>query len=158
MPSPSHAQIAELVSRYFAAVDDKRLDLPTVEAAFASDGRLVRPNGAAMVGPADILSSQTESFARFRATHHVTSDYVIDVDEDAATLRANLTAMHLWDQGQGDPASLESYFLAGDVIHAKARHTPAGWRLSELAVRCVWRTGGGFGAMLQTGTRTHATS
>lgn len=66
--------IAELLSRCFSAVDDKRLDLSAVEAVFAGDGRLIRPNGSAMVGPHDILAGQTQSFARFRATHHVTSD------------------------------------------------------------------------------------
>lgn len=59
--------------------------------------------------------------------------------------------MHLWDHGEGDPCSIESYFLAGDVIRAGARRTPSGWRLTGLEVRTVWRTGAGFGSMLQTG-------
>lgn len=143
--------VTELLSRYFAAVDDKRLDLSAVEAAFAGEGRLVRPNGSAIVGPQDILASQTQSFGRFRATHHMTSDYVIKVDGDTAELRANLTAMHLWGHGEGDPHSIESYFLAGDVIRAGARRTPSGWRLTELEVYTVWRTGGGFSSMAQTG-------
>lgn len=155
---PDRLAIAGLVSRYFAAVDDKRLDLSAVKAAFAGEGRVVRPNGSAMVGPQDILAGQTQSFARFHATHHVTSDYVIEVDGDTAGLRANLTAMHLWGHGEGDPHSIENYFLAGDVIRAGARRTPSGWRLTELEVNTVWRTGGGFSSMAQTSGPRTATS
>lgn len=76
--------IAELLSRYFAAVDDKRLDLSAVEAVLAGDGRLIRPNSSAMARPHDILAGQTQRLARFRATHHVTSDYIIEVNGDSA--------------------------------------------------------------------------
>lgn len=122
-----------------------------MQAVFAEDARLVRPGGQAMVGPQDILTSQTQSFARLRATHHVTCDHVIDVDGDSAQVRATLTAMHLRDPGEGDPCTLESYFLAGDVIHAEARRTPSGRRVTKLEVRVVWRTGAGFSSMLQAG-------
>jgi SnoaL-like domain len=111
----------------------------------------MRPNGSAMVGPQAILTGQTEGFARFRATHHVITDHVLDLDGDIASLRANLTAMHLWAYGHTDPGSLESYFLAGGVLRAVAVRAPAGWQLSELQNRIVWRTGAGFGAMAQTG-------
>ncbi len=111
-----------------------------------------------MVGPHDILAGQTQSFARFRATHHVTSDYVIEVNGDTAQVRANLTAMHLWDHGEGDPCWIESYFFVGDVIRAGARRTPSGWRLTGLEVRTVWRTGADFGSMLQTGGPPSAAS
>ncbi len=144
--------LVELISRYFAAVDDKRLDLATVEASFAEDGRLVRPNGSAMVGPQEILAGQAESFARFRATQHVISDHVVDVaGADVAAVRANLIAMHVWADGQGDPNALERYFVAGGVLRAQARRTAVGWRLTELQLRNVWRSGAGFEAMAKTG-------
>jgi len=143
--------ITELLSRYFSAVDDKVLDLAIIEGTFTGDGRLVRPNGTAMVGAREILAGQTQSFARFRATHHVTTDHVIDVDGNLARVRANLTAMHLWRNENSDPHSLETYFLAGGVVLALAARTPVGWRLSELELRNVWRTGAGFGSMAQTG-------
>ena len=89
------AEITGLVSRYFCAVDDKRLDRSTMEAVFTASGRLTRPNGASLTGPEAIAASQSESFARFRATHHVSSDHIIDLDGDSARIRANLVAMHL---------------------------------------------------------------
>lgn len=145
-------QIVDLLSRYFSAVDDKCLCRATVDATFTMDGRLVRPNGTALVGREAIFCGQSESFARFHATHHVITDHVVDLDGDAARLRANLTAMHLWSQSESDPNSLERHFVAGGVLRALAARTDEGWRLSELALRNTWRTGAGQSAMARTGT------
>ena len=86
-------EICDLLSRYFRAIDDKRLDLTLVKATFLEDGRIVRPNGSALNGWQDILDGQTKSFARFRATHHVITDQVIDIEGDTAKLQANVTAI-----------------------------------------------------------------
>jgi hypothetical protein len=87
------------------------------------------------------------SFARFRATHHVTSDHVIDITADTAQLRANLTAMHLWADDECDPNLLETHFVAGGVLLALAIRTSDGWRISELVNRNTWRSGAGMSAM-----------
>lgn len=83
-------------------------------------------DGSAMVGPEEILASQTESFARLRATQHMISDHVIDIEGDLAQVRANITAMHLWKPGEVDPNSLESYFLTGSVLRSSTVRTPIG--------------------------------
>jgi hypothetical protein len=140
----------ELISRYFAAVDDKRLSASVVESTFLADGKIVRPNGAALVGHQEILESQQQSFARFRATHHVVTDHIVDLHDSTAHVRANVTAMHLWRAEETDPNALESYFLAGSVLEAVAARTPDGWRIRELSVRNVWRTGSGWSSMLRT--------
>jgi hypothetical protein len=44
------AEISGLVSRYFSAIDDKRLDRATMEAVFTASGCLTRPNGASLTG------------------------------------------------------------------------------------------------------------
>ena len=143
--------IMDLISRYFAAVDDKRLtDRAIVDATFAPDGRIVSPNGSALVGSDEILAGQSKSFARFRATHHVTSDYVIDFGEDTARIRANVTAMHLWKTEQSDPHALQSHFVAGGVLRAIAVRTGTGWRLTELSNDIRWRTGDGLATMMAT--------
>lgn len=51
------AEITSLVSRYFSAIDDKRLDRATMEAVFTASGRLTRPNGASLAGPDAIAAS-----------------------------------------------------------------------------------------------------
>jgi len=145
------AEISGLLSRYYSAIDDKRLDPATMEAVFTADARLTRPNGASLTGPEAIAVSQAESFARFRATHHVSSDHVIDLDGDSARIRANLIAMHLWADTERDPNTLQAHFLAGGVVHALAVRTSQGWRISEASMRNTWRTGSGYGAMLATG-------
>ena len=145
------SEIGALLSRYFAAVDDKRLDAETVAATFTPDGRVVRPNGAALVGWDAILTGQNESFGRFRATHHMITDHIIDRDGDATRVRANMQAMHLWADGYRDPHELLTHFVAGGVIHAVAVRTRDGWRLSEMGLRVTWRTGAGFATMVKTG-------
>jgi hypothetical protein len=142
-------QIVELVSRYFAAIDDKRLDdRAIVEATFASDGRVVSPDGSELVGPEAIFDGKTASFARFRTTHHVITDHIIDLDGETAQLRANITAMHLWGFEEGDPHALQSHFVAGGVLNAIAERTRDGWRLRELSNCVAWRTGDGLATMM----------
>jgi hypothetical protein len=147
-------QISDLLSRYFRAIDDKCLDLAIVKATFTTDGRIVRPNGSALVGWEDILNGQKKSFARFRATHHVTTDYVIDIIGDTAKVRANLTAMHLWSDDECDSNSLQTHFVAGGVLLVLATRTSDGWRLSELVNRNTWRSGAGMSAMANYGKPT----
>jgi SnoaL-like domain len=77
------AEITSLISRYFSAIDDKRLDRATMEAVFTASGHLTRPHGPSLLGPEAIAAGQIESFARFRATHHVSSDHIIDLDGTA---------------------------------------------------------------------------
>jgi len=162
-PPDDSAVLRELLARYFAGIDDHTLDSDVVDAVFADDAQLVRPNGSAMNGPAEILVGQTRSFARFRATHHVSSDHIIDFDHDTdlagrtARIRANLIATHLWAHHDAEPEgtdsnALDHYFIAGGVLHARASSTAVGWRLHRLELRNTWRTGSGFDAMAHTGT------
>jgi SnoaL-like domain len=133
-------EIQMLLSAYFAAIDDKCLDADVIAATFLPDGRVIRPDGAALTGWAAILAEQTESFARFRATHHMLTDHVVTRSGDTARVRANMQAMHLWNDA-GKSAELETHFVAGGVLRAGAELTPEGWRLSELTMRPTWRTG-----------------
>jgi hypothetical protein len=147
----THTEIASLVSRYFSVIDDKHLDTATLATVFTADGRVIRPNGAALTGPEAIAADQSQSFARFRATHHVSSDHLVELDGDTARIRANLIAMHLWDDAHRDPHTLETHFVAGGVVRGVAVRTGEGWRLSELSLRNTWRSGSGYAAMLATG-------
>ena len=146
-----HAQIVELINRYFVAIDDKCLDLVLAESTFAPAGKMVRPNGAETIGPAAICAGQNESFARFRATQHVMTNHVVDLAGEHARVRANVIATHLWAPGQGDPVALESHFTAGGVMTAEVVRLERRWRITRLQNRVVWRTGSGFVQMLATG-------
>ncbi|WP_407672369.1 nuclear transport factor 2 family protein [Parafrankia discariae] len=108
-------------------------------------------DGASLVGPEAIAAGQSESLARFRATHHVSSDHVIDLEGDSAPLRANLIAMHLWVDQERDPNTPQTHFVAGGVLRALVVRTGRVRRLSDLSPRNTWRTGSGYAAMLATG-------
>ena len=68
------------------------------------------------------------------------TDHVVTRSGDTAQVRANMQAMHLWNDA-GNSAELQTHFVAGGVLRASAELTPDGWRLSELTMRPTWRTG-----------------
>ena len=89
-------EITDLVIRYFAAVDDKCIDKKIVKATFTTDAKIIRPDDTEIVGQENILDGHLTSFARFKATHHVITNFIVDITNDRATLRSNIIANHLW--------------------------------------------------------------
>ena len=147
------AEITELIHRYFAVLDQRDFAATTMRLLFVEDARIVRPNGAATVGPQTIGESHRTSFARFRATQHMASGLIVTLpDHEQAEFRGNLVVMHLWAEGLGDPTvpSQDNYFLAGGVLSGKAVLTTQGWRITHLANDVIWRKGTGFQQILQT--------
>ena len=141
--------ITELVEKYFQLIDDRDFAAEQLQAVFTDNAILRRPNDSVVSGPAEIADSNKKSFARFRATQHLPSGYVIEIAGDEATVRANVMAMHLWADGFGDANALERHFAGGVVLRASARRTADGWRLTNLGGHNVWRDGSGFGMMAQ---------
>lgn len=84
-----------------------------------------------VVGPATIAQSHQESLARFSSTLHLLTGHYVVIDRDTASVRANLVAMHLWPETQGNANSPDNYFLAGGVITAGFVRTTEGWRISQ---------------------------
>jgi hypothetical protein len=145
--------ITEIINRYFAALDQQQFDLTTMSQIFASSAKIVRPNGAVTTGPQEIGDSHSHSLSRFQATQHLTSGFIITLNDDtSAEFRANLVAMHLWAEGHGDPNANpnDNYFLAGGVITGHVLLEASGWRITEIANHVSWRRGTGFQQLLQT--------
>jgi hypothetical protein len=143
--------IMEVLNRYFAALDQKEFDLGTMGRIFSDDAKIVRPNGSATVGPQAIGESHAQSLSHFQATQHLVSGFIITpVSDTEARFRANLVAMHVWAEGEGDPDvdPNENYFLAGGVITGRVILLANGWHIAELANQVVWRHGVGFQQML----------
>ena len=140
-------EITNLLIRYFAAIDDKQLNEKIVGATFTSDAQIIKPNGAISAGHENILKDQLKSFARFKATHHATSDYIIDIENDTASIRTNLTAMHLWADNEENPFLNGKHFHAGGVLNTKAIKIEGKWKINEWIFRVVWRTGEGIHEM-----------
>jgi hypothetical protein len=144
--------ITEVVNRYFATLDERKLDVVTLKGIFTTDAKIVRPHGSITVGPQAIGESHAENFSRFRATQHIATGLIIThVSDTEAHFRGNLVSMHLWAEGQGDPAvdPNENYFLAGGVITGRVSLFSDGWRIAEMANHVVWRRGTGFQQMLK---------
>jgi len=143
------ARIIRIVDSYFRALDEKHFDDPHFRQIFTPTAKVVRPNGRAMVGPANIASRHAESFTRFEGTQHLLTGHDVAIDGGAAVVRANLVAIHLRKDRPADASMLERSFTAGGVIAAELLRTPDGWRIAELENRVLWRTGF-FGTMAQT--------
>jgi hypothetical protein len=141
-------QIADLLTRYFAAVDDKCIDIHIVKATFTSDAKIIRPDGSEMAGQENILDGHTKSFARFKATHHVITNFIVDINNNMAVLRSNIIANHMWADHEDNPSLNNKYFLADGVFSAKAIKVDNQWRINELKNNVVWRTGDGIKEML----------
>ena len=144
-------QISDLLIRYFAAVDDKRIDMEIVKATFTTSARIIRPDGTAIIGQENILDGHSKSFARFKATHHVITNVIVDIKNDTATLRSNIIANHLWADDENNPSLNNKHFLADGVFSAQAIKINNDWRISELRNRVVWRTGDGMKEILNFG-------
>lgn len=142
-------QIADLLIRYFAAVDDKLININIVKGTFTSNAKIIRPDGSEMTGQKNILDSHTKSFARFKATHHVITNFIVDINANKATLRSNIIANHMWADNEEFPSLNNKYFLADGVFSAKAIKADNQWRISELKNNVVWRTGDGMKEMIE---------
>jgi len=143
------ALIIRVVNTFYRALDEKHFDGSYLRQILAADARVIRPNGAATVGLANIADSFARSFARFEATQHLLTGHDVDVDGDTAAVRANLVAIHIWSDRPAEASMLDRSFTAGGVITAALRRLPDGWRISKTEMRVIWRTGF-FGDMLQT--------
>jgi SnoaL-like domain len=136
-----NARISRVVGSYFRALDEKHFDDSHFRQILASDAKVIRPNGAAVVGPANIADSHARSFARFEATQHLLTGHDVDIDGDTAAVRANLVAIHIWKDRPVEASMLESSFTAGGVITAALTRTPDGWRITRMENQVIWRTG-----------------
>jgi hypothetical protein len=143
------ALIIRVVNTFYRALDEKHFDESYLRQVLAADARVIRPNGAATVGPANIADSLARSFTRFEATQHLLTGHDVHVDGETAAVRANLVAIHIWNDRPVEASMLDRSFTAGGVVTAALRRFPDGWRIFNAEMRVLWRTGF-FGDMLQT--------
>ena len=144
-------KISDLLIRYFATVDDKHIDMKIVQTTFTIDAKIIRPDDTAIVGQESILDAHIKSFARFKATHHVITNFIVSINNDMATLRSNIIANHLWADNENNPSLNNKHFLADGVFSAQAIKVNNHWRISELKNDVVWRTGDGMKEVLNFG-------
>jgi len=61
-----------------------------------------------------------------------------------------LQAMHLWNTEMQESTSLDSYFLAHSVLNVNFIKEDRDWKIAELGIRIIWRSGSGMMAMART--------
>jgi hypothetical protein len=141
------------VNSYFRALDEKNFDAQHLASIFTPQAKVTRPNGASLIGPAEISASHAKSFTRFEGSQHFVAGHDISLDGSTATVRANLIAMHMWQGSKADANKLDNFFIAGGVVQATLMQSEGQWKISQMSNAVLWRAGG-FRDVMQTGTPT----
>lgn len=129
------AAIEDLLHRYFWAADDHSgaIDARSI---FADDVVAHYPGSEPRHGLAAVTAFGRAFMSGFAATHHVGTNYLIDVDGERAHVRANVVAIHL--RAGGD----ESRRLTiGGWYEFAARRTSEGWRIDGVTLYPTWTEG-----------------
>jgi uncharacterized protein (TIGR02246 family) len=141
--------VTSVVHNYFRALDEKHFDAHHFASIFTADATVTRPNGASLIGPAEISASHEKSFARFEGSQHLLMGHDVSIHGSEATVRANLVAMHMWQGSKTNANNPDNYFVAGGVVHSELVQTDGQWKISRIRNDVVWRAGG-FKDMAQT--------
>jgi hypothetical protein len=125
--------IGRLISGLGAVLDERRLeDLASI---VADDVVAELPFGTVngVDGMREAAAANLEPYAR---TQHVLTNYLIDLDGDAAIATANLIAVHVL--AADDPST---HFDVGGAYRFEAIRSLDGWRLSRVHLRPIWVAG-----------------
>ncbi|GAA1015477.1 hypothetical protein STXM2123_5319 [Streptomyces sp. F-3] len=138
------AGITELCDRYVHHLDASRHSDTWFDSVFTEDVHLTFPFGE-YKGFEGLAAFQRMARTTFERTHHLASNYTIDLypegDEDRARVRAHLMAVHV-----RQPEEPSAHFDIGGHYEAEAVRTPAGWRIRRFTFDLVWNAGQGPGA------------
>jgi len=122
----------------FTATDDR--DWDAVAAAFADrvalDYTSLSGGEPAVLSGRQIAEAWSAALGGLDATHHLTGNYLIDVEADRATARFAATATHRRAGGHGDPL-----WTLGARYHAELRPTGGRWLITALTMTAIWGQG-----------------
>ncbi|HEU5472953.1 MAG TPA: nuclear transport factor 2 family protein [Actinophytocola sp.] len=129
------AEITRLCDRYALHLDKSRHTDTWLDTVFTDDALLTFPMGQ-YKGMAGLTRFQEMARTTFERTHHISSNYDIELDTDRAQVRAHLMAAHV--PSRDDTGR---HFMIGGHYDAEAVRTPSGWRIRELTFDLVWTSG-----------------
>lgn len=140
-------EIADLVARSLAAIDEGRFD--ALRAIYTEDSSASAPGGRAR-GRDAIIAQVSRNHTPERRSQHLVGDVIVDVDGDTAQVRANVFAAFA-RAASDDPSPLGSpvEVTFGTVYRYRAVRTPDGWRLSEVEIHPLWSSGATEGLLRQ---------
>jgi SnoaL-like domain len=122
------ADLIELLGRYADIADLKEFtELPGL---VFTDPLTLDFEAVAGIPPmtiplSDYVESLRAAFAPYKATHHVITGHVVDLDGDTATIHAHVRAEHWLPDGP------DSWLVVGFYDNEAVR-TPDGWRLTRV--------------------------
>ena len=135
------AEIGDLIDRFSRDLDDytaagRPFDVGWVRRYFTEDASVSYPVGTATGAAAVSALIDGTGMAPFARTHHVTTNYVLDLDDDAdrVPVRFNLIATHVHRDG-GDS------FTVGDYYDGEVVRTGDGWRFARQGLTVTWVDG-----------------
>ncbi|MCW2861824.1 MAG: hypothetical protein JWP48_3532 [Actinoallomurus sp.] len=126
------AELTDLLARQGLWLDERRFD---ETASIFTEDATVDTRGGRAEGRQALAEQAHRNHARFARTQHVTSNVLIDVAGDRATVRANLIATFVRDAAEPVPD-----LAIGERYHFDAVRTADGWRFSRVQVTPVWRS------------------
>jgi SnoaL-like domain len=142
------AEISDLIDRFSRDLDDytiegRPFDVTWVRSYFTDDASVDYPVGSATGAESISALIDGRGMAPFQRTQHVTTNYLVDLDGDRASVRFNLIATHVHADdvrqrlGEGPGA----HFTVGDYYEGEIVRTTAGWRFRRQALHVTWSEG-----------------
>lgn len=128
-------EIAALISRLDQLLDEQRFD--DLRSVYTDDVTVDFPMSAGQVQGVDVLADfGRRRFAAFERTQHLSTNHLIELDGDRATVRVDQISIHV--QRAEAPGS---HFDAGVVDRFEAVRTTDGWRLARAQAGPIWTSG-----------------
>ena len=130
-------QISDLLYSFASALDTK--DWKRYSDNYADDGYIELPNpqspGEGFILRKDKMLEQVPlSLGRYSATHHISTNHQITLEDDHAQSRSYLQAVHVGPQ-------LAEHWTAGGWYDCDYVRTPKGWKFARVKLTCVWLAG-----------------
>ncbi|MEY9211999.1 hypothetical protein ABH917_001445 [Thermobifida halotolerans] len=122
--------MTDLLARHGRWLDEGRFD--EARSVFTEDATVVVASGE-VSGVDRIAALARRSHGGHAGTHHLTTNPLITLDGDRATLTAQQIAVFC-------PTPGRAASTVGEEYRMEAARTPRGWRLRRVAAEVVWRT------------------
>ncbi len=122
--------VADVIVRYGSSLDEN--DWPRLATCFVPDVTSILAGGPPIEGYEDLQAAVRFALGAYERTQHHIADQEVEVDGDAATLRANLIATHVHDG---------TTFVVGGVYRERLVRTPEGWRICHHELEALWMEG-----------------
>jgi hypothetical protein len=122
--------VLDLINRLRVYLDEKRFD--DARSVFTEDA--VGPFGD--VGVDALAARSRENHGPFEGLWHIIGNVIVELDGDRATASAAVVGTHV---ERADAP--EIHFDGGSFYDLDLVRTPAGWRISRLGLKEIWRSG-----------------